>query len=145
MPSKRTTRPPKKARKPTARNPILERLRKICLALPEAHEKIAWGEPTFRVDGKLFAMFADNHHGDGRVAVWCKAPPGAQAVLVKADPKRYFVPPYVGKSGWIGIRLDQDPDWEAAAELLEEAYGMTAPARLTRHKPEARAREEADL
>jgi hypothetical protein len=85
----------------------LPRVRRICLALPEAHEKIAWGEPTFRVRDKLFAMFANNHHGDGRIALWCKAAPGAQEDLVAADPKHFFVPPYVGKAGWLGIRLDR--------------------------------------
>jgi len=82
----------------------LARLRKLCLALPEAHEVEAWGEPTFRVRNKLFAMYADaeNHHGAGRPAVWCKAGPGNQALMVKSDPDRFFVPPYVGPSGWIG-------------------------------------------
>jgi hypothetical protein len=89
----------------------LARLRKICLALPEAHEVEAWGEPTFRVRNKLFAMYAapNNHHGGGRPAVWCKAAPGNQALMVRGEPERYFVPPYVGRAagsayGWIGIR-----------------------------------------
>ena len=76
----------------------LARLRRVCLALPEAHEVEAWGEPTFRVRNKLFAMYAapTNHHGAGRPAVWCKAAPGNQALMVRAEPARYFVPPYVG-------------------------------------------------
>ncbi len=79
--------------------------------------------------GKTFVMFADNHHGDGRVALWCKAPPGAQAMIVAADPRRFFVPPYVGPRGWIGARLDTDPDWGAIAACVEESWRMTAPKR----------------
>ena len=87
----------------------LTRLRKLCLALPEAHEVEAWGEPTFRVRNKLFAMYAaaENHHGAGRPAVWCKAAPGNQALMVRAEPRRYFVPPYVGPRGWVGVWLDR--------------------------------------
>ena len=91
-----------------AKAPI-EKLRAICLALPEAEEKEAWGDPTFRVRDKIFAM---EKRGDGRVSVWCKAPPGSQMVLVGADPARFFVPPYVGHKGWVGMRLDDGPDWD---------------------------------
>ena len=110
----------------------LTRLRKLCLALPEAHEVEAWGEPTFRVRNKLFAMYAsaDNHHGNGRVAVWVKAAPGNQAFMVEAAPERFFVPPYVGPSGWVGVRLDGTVDWTELAELLRDAYRLTAPKRL---------------
>lgn len=110
----------------------LSRLRKLCLALPEAHEVEAWGEPTFRVRNKLFAMYADagNHHGAGRASVWCKAAPGNQALMVRAEPERFFVPPYVGPSGWIGIYLDQSPDWNEVAELLRDSYRLIAPKRL---------------
>ncbi|MGH7527931.1 MAG: MmcQ/YjbR family DNA-binding protein [Gemmatimonadales bacterium] len=110
----------------------LTRLRKLCLALPEAHEVEAWGEPTFRVRNKLFAMYADahTHHGAGRPAVWCKAAPGNQALMVRAAPDRFFVPPYVGPSGWVGVRLDGAVDWAELAELLRDAYGLVAPKRL---------------
>ena len=110
----------------------IARLRKICLALPEAHEVEAWGEPTFRVKNKLFAMYshAENHHGGGRPAVWAKAAPGNQTLMVKSDPDRFFVPPYVGPSGWIGIRLDKNPDWKEVAELMKDAYRLIAPKRL---------------
>ncbi|GAB4330916.1 MAG: MmcQ/YjbR family DNA-binding protein [Dehalococcoidia bacterium] len=109
----------------------IERVREICLALPEATEKEAWGEATFRVRGKMFAMADVNHHDSGHVAIWCKAPEGAQDILAEADPGRFFVPPYVGKSGWIGIRLDGDGvDWDEVADLLSESYRMTAPKRL---------------
>ncbi len=109
----------------------LERLRAICLALPQATEKIAWGEPTFRVGPtKMFTMFTNNHHGDNRIALWCKAPPGAQEILVGADPQRFFVPPYVGPKGWIGMRLDGKVDWSAVAEIVKDSYLMTAPKKI---------------
>lgn len=110
----------------------LARLRKLCLALPEAHEVEAWGEPTFRVRNKLFAMYASagTHHGGGRPAVWCKAGPGNQAIMVRADPRRFFVPPYVGPSGWIGIWLDGRVDWKELADLLRDSYRLVAPKRL---------------
>jgi len=116
---------------PAARSP-LARLRKLCLALPDAHEVEAWGEPTFRVKGKLFAMHAssDTHHGDGREGVWIKSAHVTQDMLVRADPKRYFVPPYVGKSGWVGAYLDRGTDWEIVADLLRDAYHLTAPKKL---------------
>jgi len=118
----------------------LARLRKLCLELPEAHEVEAWGEPTFRVRNKLFAMYADasNHHGGGRPAVWCKAAPGNQRVMMQAAPDRFFVPPYVGPSGWIGIWLDGGADWTELAELLRDAYRLTAPKRLAARLDEAR-------
>ena len=111
--------------------PLLK-LRKLCLSLPEAHEVEAWGEPTFRVKNKLFAMYADagNHHGGGRPAVWCKAAPGNQALMVRAAPERYFVPPYVGPSGWIGVWLDKGVDWDDVRDLLRDSWRLTAPKRL---------------
>jgi len=110
----------------------LTKLRKVCLGLPEAHEVEAWGEPTFRVRNKIFAMYAsaDNHHGGGRPAVWLKAAPGQQAQMIKAMPQTYFKPPYVGASGWVGIWLDGDPDWESIAEFLSDSYRLIAPKRL---------------
>lgn len=110
----------------------LTRLRRLCLALPQAHEVEAWGTPTFRVRNKLFAMYAsaDDHHGAGRPAVWCKAGPGNQEFMVQTAPKRFFVPPYVGPSGWIGVYLDKVADWTELAELLEDSYRLTAPKRL---------------
>jgi hypothetical protein len=110
----------------------LARLRKVCLALPEAHEVEAWGEPTVRVRNKLFAMYAapHNHHGGGRPAVWCKAAPGNQALMVRAEPERYFVPPYVGPSGWVGVWLDRNPDWSEVKELMTDSYRLVAPKKL---------------
>ena len=112
--------------------PDLTRLRKLCLALPEAHEVEAWGAPTFRVRNKQFAMYAaaHNHHGDGRPAVWCKAAPGNQALMIEAAPQRFFVPAYVGPSGWVGVWLDRRVDWKELAGLLEDGYRLVAPKRL---------------
>jgi len=110
----------------------ITRLRKLALALPEAHEVEAWGAPTFRVRNKLFAMFAsaDSHHGGGRPAVWVKAAPGNQDLMVRAFPHRFFVPPYVGPSGWVGVWLDEGAEWSELAELLRDAWRLTAPKRL---------------
>ncbi len=110
----------------------LDRVRRIALALPEAHEAEAWGEPTFRVRNKLFAMFASagNHHGGGRNAVWCKATRENQGWMVQSAPDRYFVPPYVGPSGWVGVYLDDETDWEELTRLLGDGYRSIAPKRL---------------
>jgi predicted DNA-binding protein (MmcQ/YjbR family) len=107
----------------------LELVRSICLSLPETEEKISWSAPTFRVHGRQFAMFLNNHHGDGKIALWCAAPPGAQQDLVVADPKRFFVPPYVGVGGWLGIRLDTKLGKGAIAALIEQAYRTIAQKR----------------
>ncbi len=100
----------------------LDRLRAICLGLPGAYEKVAWMAPTFRVGERQFAMFADDHHGVGFAGVWLKAPEGAQEELVASDRERFYVPPYVGKGGWVGVKLDGRTDWKLLAGLLEEAY-----------------------
>jgi len=109
------------------KQPWLRRLRPICLALPEAEERETWGEATFRVREKIFCM----HIADAdEPALWCKAPPGSQAILVGADPKRFFVPPYVGHKGWVGMRLDRKVDWGEVALIVERSYRMTAPKKL---------------
>lgn len=109
----------------------LERVRRICLALPEATERLSHGSPTFFVrDKKTFVMFHDHHHGDGRLALWCAAPPGVQGLLVDEEPERFFVPPYVGHRGWLGVRLDIDPDWEEIAAICTEAFRCVAPKTL---------------
>jgi len=113
-----------------ARLDPIDRLRKICLCLPEATEKEAWGEATFRVGGKMFAMTDNNHHDSGRVAVWCKAPAMVQEILVDSDPARFFVPPYLGHKGWVGVRLDVKVDWDELASIVEDGYRMTAPKRF---------------
>ena len=109
---------------------LLKRVREICLSLPETTEKEAWSAPTFRVKKKMFAMFVNDHHGDGRVALWLDAPPGDQELLVAADPVRFFVPPYQGPFGWIGVRVDLDADWDEVRELVVDAYRTSAPKKL---------------
>jgi hypothetical protein len=106
----------------------VERLRALCLALPEVTEKISHGEPTWFVR-KTFVTFADHHHDD-RLAFWCAAPPGVQEELVAADPERFFRPPYVGARGWLGVRLDVEVDWDEIAELVTDAYRTVAPRKL---------------
>jgi len=107
-----------------------DRLRRLCLALPGAWEKVSHGEPTFWVGKKMFASFANaaNHHGAGRHAVWCKADHLTQDILIGRAPERYFRPPYVGPSGWVGIYLDNRPDWGEVAERLRHAHELAAPA-----------------
>jgi hypothetical protein len=115
----------------------------MCLALPDVAEKDAWGEPTFRVRGRMFAMYANNHHNDGRIAVWCKAPLGFQSMMVEQAPERFFVPPYVGVNGWVGVRLDLDVDWKEVASVVEQAHRMAAekpPARAARSRKSKAAR-----
>lgn len=110
----------------------IARLRPICLALPEAEERETWEVPTFRVRGKIFAM-ASTRNGP---AVWCKAPPGSQAVLIGADPARFFAPPYLGPKGWIGIRLDAAADWAEIAGLVRRSFRLVAPKRLAQQVAE---------
>jgi hypothetical protein len=107
-----------------------QRFRSLCLALPEVVEKPFGKHWTYRVRDKNFATQMNNHHGDDRIAVWCKADRGVQEMLVEADPKRYFVPPYVGPSGWVGIRLDVKVDWGAVTRLVNDGYRLVAPKRL---------------
>ena len=110
---------------------VLERLRATCLALPETSERPSHGAPSFFVrEKKCFLMLLDDHHGDGRFAIWCAAAPGMQAMLVESDPERFFVPPYVGHRGWLGFRLDRALDWDELAGLVEDAYAEVAPPRL---------------
>ena len=113
------------------RERILERIRELCLALPETSERLSHGAPTFFVRAKrAFVMVLTDHHGDGRFAIWCAAADGLQAMLVNADPERFFVPPYVGHRGWLGVRLDRALDWDEVAGIAEDAYAEVAPAKL---------------
>jgi hypothetical protein len=107
----------------------VQRLREIALALPEVTEKLSHGEVSFFC-GKQFVMMDDHHHGADHLAFWCPAPPGAQEELVGSDPDRYFRPPYVGQRGWVGVRIDRDPEWDEVAEVVRDAYRQVAPRRL---------------
>jgi len=109
---------------------INEAVREVCLSFPEAEEVVSHGSPNFRVRGKTFASYVVNHHGDGRVALWLNAPAGSQDHYAKSEPRHFFVPPYVGHRGWLGVRLDRGIDWNEVAGAVEDAYLTVAPRRL---------------
>jgi predicted DNA-binding protein (MmcQ/YjbR family) len=113
---------------------VIQKLRELCLGLPEVTEKLSHGEPAWFVRKRLFVMFADHHHDD-RVAFWCAAPAGAQEELV--DGVRYFRPPYVGHRGWLGVYLDTTPDWDEIAEIVQDAYRTVAPRTLVAQLPQS--------
>lgn len=115
-------------KKTKQREPI-ERVREICLALPETMEKLSHGEPTFFVSKKVFVMFANNHHNDGHVAIWIPAAPGLQAALIEAEPDKFYKPPYVGVRGWIGVELARVDEAELASHI-REAWKLIAPKKL---------------
>ncbi len=113
----------------------LDRVREIISAWPETDERISHGAPTWWGGRKTFASFHDNHHGDDRIALWIKSDPDTQESLVEADPSLFFVPPYVGPSGWLGVIVDGPPalrrrvDWDVVSGLLEAGYRSVAPKR----------------
>jgi hypothetical protein len=116
---------------PAQREETLAKLRELCLALPETSERLSHGAPTFFVKQKrAFVMVMTDHHGDGRFALWCAAPDGMQKMLVEADPERFFVPPYVGHRGWLGVQLDRGLHWDEIAGITEDAYAEVAPPKL---------------
>ena len=124
---------------PQRREP-LDEVRKLCLALPEVEERLSHGAPTWFVRGKkTVATVWDNHHDDGRLGLICAAPAGVQQQLVDEEPERFYVPPYVGGRGWIGVRLDRKPDWNEIAEILDDAYRCVAPKKLIAQLDEERA------
>jgi hypothetical protein len=109
-----------------------DRLRGLCLGLPEVTERISHGEPSWFVRGtRQFVMLDDHHHGADHLAFWCAAAPGAQQELIAQDAQRFFRPPYVGHRGWVGVRIDGEPDWSEIGEIVHDAYRQVAPKRLT--------------
>lgn len=107
------------------------RVRRLALSFPETSERLAHGSPSFYVRDKLnFLVFSINHHHDGNIAFWCAAPPGAQGDLIAENPKVYFVPPYVGHRGWVGVRVDRGAPWGEIAEVITDAYRVRAPRAL---------------
>ena len=110
---------------------MLAKLREVCLGLPQTSERLSHGAPTFFVrDKRAFVMVMADHHGDGRFALWCAAPEGMQSMFVETDPERFFVPPYVGHRGWLGVRLDRGLQWDEVAGIAEDAYAQVAPTKL---------------
>jgi hypothetical protein len=107
----------------------VDRLREICLVLPEVTERRSHGEVSFFV-GRQFVAVDDHHHGADRLAFWCPAPPGAQEQLIAEDPDQFFRPPYVGHRGWVGVRIDLQPDWDEIRAIVRDAYRQVAPKRL---------------
>ena len=131
--AKQASAPKKHSTKIPPSRQAVERLRRICLALPETTEVEAWGEPTFRVKGKIFAMHSSSgtHHAtDDRPAVWILSVSVEQDFVVRARPDRYFKPPYVGPSGWIGAWLDRNPPWAEIEELLRDGWRRRAPKKI---------------
>jgi len=113
-------------------HPSLQRLRALCLALPEAEERTTWDTQTFRIRAKIFAMHVPARElgREPGAALWCKAPKGVQHLLVEADPDKFFCPPYVGSKGWIGVRLGPHTDWAEVEALVRRSWSMTAPRRI---------------
>jgi len=114
-----------------SRNPFLDKVRALCLSFPGTSERISHGAPTFFVnEKKSFVQYHNNHHGDGKLALWCAAPSGVQSLLVEAEPDIYYIPAYVGHLGWIGVRLDRQAEWEDIAGAIGGAYMARAPKKL---------------
>jgi hypothetical protein len=110
----------------------LDRVRELCLSLPETSERLSHGQPSFFIrERKTFVMYLDDHHGDGRLALWLAAPEGMQEALVESAPEHYFRPPYVGHRGWLGVRLDRALQWDEIAGAIEDAYLTVAPKSLS--------------
>ena len=131
-----TGKHPLKRTRSKAEDRAVERLRRICLALPGVTEKIAWGELTWRV-GKIFAQMDTHHHGAEHVAVWLALPPGLQEALVAEDPVRFFRPPYVGHKGWVGVRIDGRPDWNTVASVVRDAHHFGTSSQAVRRSRRA--------
>lgn len=123
---KATRKPAQKATPLPAGEEHLKRVRQICMALPQTTEKLSHGAPTFFVAKKVYAMFVNNHHNDGHVAVWLPVAPGLQATLLKNEPQKFYMPPYVGVRGWVGVELDAVGDDELGFHLCE-AWRLIAP------------------
>ena len=110
---------------------ILEKVSKVCLALPGTTREMNNSHATFRVSKKVFVYFLDDHHGDGIVSICAKLAAGENALLVKSDAKRFYLPAYIGHRGWVALRLDHgEVDWDEVGELVRESYRRTAPKRL---------------
>jgi hypothetical protein len=117
---------------PADAHAVTEQVRAICLALPDATERITHGAPGFFAGRQFVMLWPSGHHDHDFPHLWCAAPAGVQEALVASEPDRFFRPPYVGGRGWVGVRLDDSPDWDELAELCAEAFRCIAPARSIR-------------
>jgi predicted DNA-binding protein (MmcQ/YjbR family) len=131
---------------------VYQAAREVCLSFPESEEYLSHGFPNYRVRGKNFASYVVNHHGDGRVALWLNAPSGSQHHYTTSEPKHFFVPPYVGPSGWLGVHLNKGLSWDRVAAIARQAYEKVAPRRLAEAigetisiKPPTRKPSAADI
>ena len=130
----------------STKHDALARVREICMGFPATEERLSHGAPTFFAGGKkTFVMFLDDHHGDGRLAIWCSAPPGVQATLVDEEPTRFFVPAYVGTRGWVGVRLDLEVDWDEIADYMQRAAVGETAAHIVLLEKHGRVRREGEL
>ncbi|MFC5650004.1 MmcQ/YjbR family DNA-binding protein [Paenibacillus solisilvae] len=112
-------------------NALLAQIMRLCLSFPETSERLSHGAPSFFIqEKKAFVHAHDNHHGDGKLAIWCAAPAGAAAVLVESEPEIYYIPAYVGHLGWVGVRLDRNAAWDDIAGAIQNAYLTRAPKKL---------------
>ncbi len=112
---------------------LLDMVRQIALAMPEVSERLSHGAPSFFIrEKKTLCNVHNDHHGAGWLALWVPAPQGVQDELVRLEPDRFFVPPYVGPRGWVGLRLDIEPDPDEIKDMLVEAYRTVAPKTLVR-------------
>lgn len=114
---------------PPSGDEAVRRVRRICTALPQTTEKLSHGEPTFFAGKKVYAMFSNNHHNDGHIAVLIPVPPGLQATLIKTEPDKFYMPKYVGVRGWVGVELDAVSDGELGLHLCE-AWRLIAPRKI---------------
>lgn len=119
-----------------ASSDVTDRVRAICLRLSEVTERLSHGSPAFFVRKQFLMLWPDGHHDHHFPHLWCAAPVGVQEELVAACPERYFRPPYVGGRGWVGMRLDGNPDWGEVEEICTDAYRVVAPPRLARRRGE---------
>ena len=111
----------------------LKAVRDICFSLPEVSERLSHGSPAWFIrEKRTLAMFVDDHHGDGILGIWCPAFPGVQEEMVTLEPERFFRPPYVGPSGWLGVRLDRDVDWDEVRGIVTDSYRKVAPKTLVK-------------
>ncbi len=102
---------------------LLEQIRRLCLSFPETSERESHGAPAFFFkDKKVFVQYRDNHHGDGRLALWCASTSDVRSMLIQSKPEIYFLPPYVAYLGWIGVRLDRDAEWDEIKSVIGDAY-----------------------